>query len=49
MGCSNSALGHKQTFQWLVDYFIGPAEQRRRHGEAEHSGGLCIDDADLAT
>ena len=28
----------------LVDYFIGTAEQRRRHGEAEHSGGLRIDD-----
>ena len=28
----------------LIDYFIGAAEQRRRHGEAEHSGGLRIDD-----
>ena len=28
----------------LVDYFIGTAEQRRRHGEAEHSGGVRIDD-----
>ena len=28
----------------LIDYFISAAEQRRRHGEAEHSGGLRIDD-----
>jgi hypothetical protein len=28
----------------LIDYFIGATEQRRRHGEAEHSGGLRIDD-----
>ena len=28
----------------LIDYFIGAAEQRRRHGEAEHSGGVRIDD-----
>ena len=28
----------------LIDYFIGAAEQRRRHGEAEHSGSLRIDD-----
>ena len=28
----------------LIDYFIGTAEQRRRHGKAEHSGGVRIDD-----
>jgi len=28
----------------LIDYFIGAAEQRRRHGEVEHSGSLRIDD-----
>ena len=28
----------------LIDYFIGAAEQRRRHGETEHSGGLRVDD-----
>ena len=28
----------------LIDYFIGAAEQRRRHGKAEHSGGVRIDD-----
>jgi hypothetical protein len=28
----------------LIDYFIGEAEQRRRHGETKHSGGLRIDD-----
>src|SRR6516225_9049450 len=28
----------------LIDYFISAAEQRRRHGEAEHSGGARIDD-----
>ena len=28
----------------LIDYFIGAAEQRRWYGEAEHSGGLRIDD-----
>jgi len=28
----------------LIDYFIGAAEQRRRHGEAEHSGSVRIDD-----
>ena len=28
----------------LIDYFISAAEQRRRHGEAKHSGGLRIDD-----
>jgi hypothetical protein len=33
--------GHSSS---LIDYFISAAEQRRRHGEAEHSGGLRIDD-----
>src|SRR5262245_48370888 len=33
--------GHARS---LIDYFIGAAEQRRRHGETEHSGGLRIDD-----
>src|SRR5215470_4914591 len=28
----------------LIDYFISAAEQRRRHGEAEHAGGLRVDD-----
>ena len=31
----------------LIGYFIGAAEQRRGHGEAEHSGGLRIDDQQL--
>jgi hypothetical protein len=33
----------------LIDYFIGAAEQRRRHGEAEHSGSLRIDDQQKQT
>jgi hypothetical protein len=28
----------------LINYCIGAAEQRRRQGETEHSGGLRIDD-----
>jgi len=39
-----SAKGQERTSQRLIDYFIGTAEQRRRHGETEHSGGLRIDD-----
>src|SRR5262249_38246369 len=44
--CTSSCLlwaisGHSMS---LIDYFIGAAKQRRRHGETEHSGGLRIDD-----
>jgi len=28
----------------LLDHLVGDAEQRRRHGEAEHPGRLCVDD-----
>jgi len=28
----------------LIDYLVGAAEQRRGYGEAEHPGGLRIDD-----
>lgn len=28
----------------LIDYFVGATEQRRRHDETEHPGGLSIDD-----
>src|SRR5215510_2449444 len=36
--------GPKADSMSLIDYFIGAAKQRRRHGETEHSGGLRIDD-----
>jgi uncharacterized protein YigE (DUF2233 family) len=28
----------------LLDHLVGDREQRRRHGEPEHPGGLGIDD-----
>jgi hypothetical protein len=28
----------------LLDHLVGDAEQRRRHGEAEHPGRLGVDD-----
>jgi hypothetical protein len=34
----------KADIGWLFDHLVGAAEQRQRHGETEHSGGLRIDD-----
>ena len=28
----------------LIDYLVGPAEQRGRYGETEHPGSLRVDD-----
>jgi hypothetical protein len=28
----------------LFDHFVGGGDERRRHGEAKHPGGLVIDD-----
>src|SRR5262249_37238656 len=38
-----SALGQKRTLRDLIDYFVGAAEQRRKHSEAERFGGLEVD------
>ena len=35
---------HRSKLQSLFDHLVGAAEQRRRHGEAEHPGGLGVDD-----
>jgi len=39
-----SALGQKRTSRISLDYLVSSRQQRWRHCEAEHSGGLSIDD-----
>lgn len=42
--CSAIAMSAKSGHcRGLIDYLVGAAKQRRRHGETEHSGGLRID------
>jgi hypothetical protein len=35
---------HCNKTAFLLDHIVGAAEQRRWHGEAEHPGGLGVDD-----
>ena len=38
------AVSNRSKEASLVDHLVGAGEQRRRHGDAKHPGGLVIDD-----
>ena len=50
--CARAASGHAaatpprsvMNSRRLIDHLVGGGEQRGRHGEAEHPGGLGVDD-----
>ena len=43
-GVDSDGNDPERTFVASFDHLIGSGDQRWRHGEAEHAGGLVVDD-----
>jgi hypothetical protein len=42
--CREQVQQHAHATDYLLDHLVGGGDERRRHGEAKHPGGLVIDD-----